>query len=336
MAQNDQLPDKHMKKLRVTWSIKRQLLTKAKESALCAIKVFNDPLVHFKSESFIVLMIIAWTYLLHAYFRGHGIDYRYFHLVNKRKRYETTKDGLKKHWELERCLNEKSCPIDPVTSTNLRFLIGLRHAIEHQMAMGLDSHLSGRYQACAFNFNHYLKTLFGAEEGLDEHLAYSLQFAELDFDQISKAPTTDKIPTHLRSFISDFDAALTHEQYNDSRFSFRLLFKKKLVNRPGQADRVVEFIDPNSELAKTIDKEFWVKKEVERTKYRPKRVVAEVRKAGFPKFRIQPDHVDMWKTEDAKNPAKGYGTNVEAQWYWYDSWIKRCIKLCGAEGKKFK
>jgi hypothetical protein len=44
-------------------------------------------------------------------------------------------------------------------------------------------------------------------------------------------------------------------EYNSEHYSFRLLFKRKLVNRPGQADKVVEFIDPNSDLAKTIDKE---------------------------------------------------------------------------------
>jgi hypothetical protein len=114
------------------------------------------------------------------------------------------------------------------------------------------------------------------------------------------------------------------------------LFKKKLVNKPGQADRVVEFIDPNSELAKTIDKEYWVKKEVERTKYRATRVVEEVRKAGFSKLRVQPDHVNIWKNEDAKNPAKGYGFQVEDTWYWYDSWIKRCIELCTIAGDKYK
>jgi hypothetical protein len=98
----------------------------------------------------------------------------------------------------------------------------------------------------------------------------------------------------------------------------------------------VEFIDPNSNLAKTIDKEYWVKKEVERPKFRPTHVVAEVRKAGFPRFRIQPDHVDMWKAEDAKSPAKGYGVNVAGAWYWYESWVKRCVELCTAAGDRFK
>ena len=47
-------------------SLKNELLTKSGEAALSAIRIFNDPHVSFKSESFIVLMTIAWTYLLHA------------------------------------------------------------------------------------------------------------------------------------------------------------------------------------------------------------------------------------------------------------------------------
>jgi len=148
---------------------------KRTEAALCAVKVFNDPLIRFKSESFIILMMIAWTYLLHAHYRSKKIDYRYFTTTgnSKRKRYDRTKHGAKKHWELERCLNDDACPVDPETQKNLRFLIGLRHEIEHQMTAVLDNYLSGRYQACALNFNEYLKKLFGDRYALDPFMTYT-------------------------------------------------------------------------------------------------------------------------------------------------------------------
>lgn len=95
-------------------------------------------------------------------------------------------------------------------------------------------------------------------------------------------------------------------------------------------------IDPKSELAKTIDREYWVKKEVERAKFRPTDVVAEVNKAGFSKFKIQPEHLNMWKSEDAKNPEKGYGVEIAGVWYWYQSWVDRCIELCKASSQKYR
>ncbi len=203
------------------------------------------------------------------------------------------------------------------------------------MTRSLDNYLSGRYQACALNYNEYVKKLFGKKQALDSHLTYSIQFIELSAEQLAGHSPQANIPERLKAYISEFDAALEHDEYNSPRFAFRLLFKKKLVNKPGQADSVVEFIDPNSELAKSIDKEYWVKKEVERTKLLPSRVVEEVQKAGYPKFRLQREHIDMWKSEDAKNPAKGYGVQVEGSWYWYENWIKRCIDLCQQAGNKY-
>ena len=47
--------------------IVKQLLTKAKDSAMLAIEFYNKPAVNFKSEGFIIMMCIAWTSLFHAY-----------------------------------------------------------------------------------------------------------------------------------------------------------------------------------------------------------------------------------------------------------------------------
>jgi hypothetical protein len=324
------------KRKRRLGSLKKELLQKSKEAALNAVRTYNDPQTTFKSESYIVLMVIAWTYLLHAYYRSKGVDYRYFTQKGQRKFFDKTKNKAYKYWELERCLNEAKSPIDKDAANNLRFLIGLRHEIEHQMTLSLDSYLSGRFQACAINYNEYAKKLFGEEYGIDTHVAYSIQFLQLSEEQLSGPLPEAKIPERLRSYITEFDGALSHEEYNSSRYSFRLLFKKKLVNRPGQADRVVEFIDPKSDLAKAIDKEYWVKKEVERPKYRATDVVAEVQKAGFPGFRVQPEHLRMWKAEDAKNPAKGYGIEIQGAWYWYQSWVERCVELCKQAGDEYQ
>lgn len=303
---------------------------------MCAIKVFNDPLVHFKSESFIVLMVIAWTYLLHAYYRSQRIEYRYFKMKGERKRFDRTKGGGYKFWELEKCLSSEQSPIDKEAKQNLLFLIGLRHEIEHQMSLGLDGYLSARYQACAINFNDYLKKLFGKGHGLDEYLSYSIQFTELTGDQFRVAEALETLPDNLKTYITSFDAKLAPEEYNSPRFAYRLLFMKKLVNHKGQADKVVEFVSPDSELAQVLDREYWVKQEVEKKKYHPKGVVEKVRSAGFGNFRVNPEHVNMWKSEDAKNPDKGYGTDVAGDWHWYESWVTRCIELCEAAGEKYR
>ena len=143
-----------MPKNRRVKSVKVELVKKAREAMLAAVQLYNNPQVTFKSESFITLAVIGWTYLLHAYYRSNGIDYRYYHHVGKKKIYDKTKYGAYKHWELERCLNESACPLDSNTITNLRFLIGVRHEIEHQMTDKIDEYLSAKLQACALNFDY--------------------------------------------------------------------------------------------------------------------------------------------------------------------------------------
>jgi len=324
-----------MTRVRRLFSIKNELLAKSREAALSAVQVFNNPLIKFKSETFIVLMIIAWTYLLHSYYRSKKIEYRYFDKKSNSRRFQRTKNGAYKYWELEHCLNDENCPIDKNTSNNLRFLIGLRHEVEHQMTLNLDNYLSGRYQACCLNYNEYVKKLFGNEKSIDKYLTYSLQFIELSIDQIEGIKTEDNVPDRLKNYITEFDGQLAHEEFNSPQFSYRLLFKRKLVGRSGQADKVIEFIDPNSELAKQIDKEYWVQKEVERKKYLPGQIVKLMNEEGFSKFNMH-HHTQLWKEIDAKNPGKGYGIQVISTWYWYERWIEAVRNHCNNNRERYQ
>lgn len=303
------------------YSEKIDLVIKSREAALSAVQVFNNPLTTFKSETFIVLFVIAWTYLLHAYYRGQKIDYRYFDLSGSRKKFIRNSDGSIKYWDLSRCLSESKCPLDTNTINNLKFLIGLRNQIEHKKVSELDSYLSARYQACALNYNYYLKKLHGQKYGLDYLMALSLQFAELDYEQAKLVKDKDEwIPDQVRSYIAAFDSALTEEQRQHDRYTYRLLFTKVTAKRAGQADRVIEFVDPKSSLANTIQKEYWVKEDREKPKFLPSQVVEEIKKGGFPNFSLH-YHARYWNKYDAKNPAKGFGTIVGRTWYWYQNWI---------------
>jgi hypothetical protein len=323
------------RRLRVVRSIKKELVYKARESALAAVQVFNNPLITFKSEMFIVNMHISWTYLLHAYYRQKGVEYRYVDSVGPsgRRKFGRTKSGAHKYWSLEDCLNARESPIDKDTSNNLRFLIGLRHEIEHQMTTKIDDLLSARFQACCINFNEYIKKFFGDDLGIDRHLAFSLQFSALSDEQVtSMDELKETLPSHIGKYIEEFDASLTNNEFQSPKFSYRVIFTQKLVNRRGQADKVIEFIAPDSEVAKGINQAYAVIKEREKTKYRPSTLVLKIQEAGYPKFK-QYQHTELWKIENAKDPAKGYGVQIENQWYWYDNWLKFVKEYCEKKGK---
>jgi hypothetical protein len=103
------------------------------------------------------------------------------------------------------------------------------------------------------------------------------------------------------------------------------LFVKVGAKRRGGADRVIEFIDPKSPLAKNITKEYWVKEDREKPKFLPSEVINKVKKADFKNFGMH-QHTQFWKKHDGKNPDKGFGVLISKQWYWYENWIAFVIR----------
>lgn len=315
------------KRVRRVFSVKEELLKKSREAALAAVQIFNNPNVTFKSETYIVLMNIAWTYLLHAHYRAKKVDYRHFTQGTKRKQYDRTKNGAFKHWELERCLNEEKCPLEREVVQNLKFLIGLRHEIEHQMTTRIDDLLSARFQACCINYHHAIASLFGEEYGIAKHLAVSLQFSSLSQEQVDTLEQQKGLPGHIKKYIEGFDGALTSEEFGSEKFAYRVIFVPKTVNHPNQADQVITFVKADSELANSVNATYAVIRETERPKWLPSQIVAKVKADGFPKFGMA-QHTEFWKSCDAKNPANGYGVQVAKTWYWYDSWLTAVRKHC--------
>lgn len=322
------------KRIRRFFSVTDELIEKSRESALAAVQIFNNPLIGFKSEMFIVLMNIAWTYLLHAHFRKQKVEYRYFDQKGKNKSFHRTTKGAYKYWELERCLNDTESPIDKDASNNLRFLIGVRHEIEHQMTTRIDASFSAKFQACCLNYNDYMKQLFGADSGIDRYLSFSLQFSSISRDQLEQLKTQPMLPAHIQGFVQDFEAALTDNEFNSLKFAYRVLFVPKTANRKGQADEVIEFVKADSDVAKNANKAYAVIRETERPKMLPGKIVEMMKKAGYPKFNHH-FHTLLWKKRAAKDPAKGLGVRVEKTWYWYEPWLDQVRNHCAENKQKF-
>ena len=316
-------------------SIQGQLLDKSREAALNAVQTFNNPLTTFKTETFIVLMVIAWTYLLHAHYRRQGVEYRYFEIPagSKRRKFCRTKSGAFKYWELQRCLNENACPLDGPTKSNLRFLIGLRNEIEHHQSTGVDEAFTGRYIACLLNYEREITRLFGSQFTMAGNMLHALQFRDLTSPPASDEETTP-LPSNIAKYISQFESEVPSDQYQHPHFSYRIIFVRKLTNSHSQADRAFEFIGADTDLAKNIDKQYWVQKEVERPKHRPTRIVDLMEQEGYSNFSIY-HHTRLWQKLGAKNPGKGYGVEVEGVWYWYDQWVEVVRKHCMDNADKY-
>ena len=139
----------------------------------------------------------------------------------------------------------------------------------------------------------------------------------------------------MAKYVQEFDANLEDADFQSPHFSYRTIFVRKLANHRGQADRAIEFLSPDSELAKEVDKQYWVLKETERPKFLPGQVVALMRDEGYPKFG-QHQHTLLWKQLDAKKSGKGYGVQVANTWYWYESWVEEVRKHCWANQNSYR
>ena len=202
------------------------------------------------------------------------------------------------------------------------------------MTTKIDGSFSAKFQACCLNYNDHIKNFFGAEHAIDKHLSFSLQFSSITKDQAAQLQAQPMLPAHIKSFVEGFETKLSEEEFNSPKFAYRVLFVAKTANRKGQADEVIEFVKADSELAKNVNQKYAIIKETERPKLRPKRIVDTMKKEGFTKFTMH-DHTLLWKERDAKDPAKGLGTNVEGSWYWYEPWLEQVREHCKANAAQF-
>lgn len=309
-----------------------ELLIKGREAMIAAVHIFNGAGLTFRAELFIVTTIIAWTYLLHAWFRREGIEYRY---KNADGTFKKTKQGADRYWELGKCLRHARCPIERGGIKNLEFLIELRHEIEHRSTSRIDDAISAKLQACCINFNDAIKNLLGPQYGLERQLPIALQFVTFSADQRSVLTKASDLPPHIETMMDAFHARLSDEEQADPRFAYRVAFVPKIGNRASSSDLAIEFVRPDSEEAREINQVLL--KEVDKPRHLATEVVAIMEAEGYPSFTIQ-RHTELWKALDAKNPAKWFGRagDYKNTWVWFDSWIARVRAHCQEQGDRYR
>jgi hypothetical protein len=307
-----------------------ELLVKSREAMLHAVQGYNNPRTFFKSEVFIVIAIIAWTYLLHWHYRTKRIDFRY----RRDGKVLTTKYGAERHWELEMCLACSQCPLDEPTKENLRFLIAIRHEIEHQMTRRIDDTISAKLQACCLNFSRAVQELAGLRYGLGSELSFALQFVSIGRDQRDTLLEDMGLPANIVAMQMAFEDGLSEEMIRDPQYSYRVALVEVAVNSRGKADRVIEYVRPEAEQKEEIERVLF--KFAEKPKYKPGQIIERMRLSGFKRFNTH-HHTELWKSMDAKNPRKGFGVYLKpGDWWWYESWLERVRAHCEGNGSAYK
>jgi hypothetical protein len=284
---------------------------KAVEIFKTAVLVYNNNILFSRSETFIVLSIIAWTYLLHARLIGEGIAPVY-------KSADGTSvlvDGQEKFWELSHCIERPEAGLSAGERANLKYLIAIRNAIEHRSAEDINDALQAKIQANALNFLKYAKENFGTKYDFSHDLAFAIQLQALTL----KSPNAIKGEAPVAKAVAAVNALLeepmTLAEYNDPAYSFRVYIVPKISNNAKKADQAVIYSPIGSDVEIAI-------KHVERPKFRMKEVISKLlvdHGIVVSTYQFQ----QAWKQNDLKSPAKGLAVQLGGQWFWYQEGIEK-------------
>ena len=222
----------------------REHLAKARESCLGAVAAYNNPTAEFRTGTYIVLMVIAWTSLLHAVFYRRGIKpWRVKSGSGRGTRYHGDA-GDYWHWNLLECLGEYYPGEWNAVTNNLTFLVGLRDRIEHRNVPEIDHDVFGECQATLLNFEAVLYDEFGAEHAINSSLAFSLQLSGLMPERRLEAMERLRRSRagSVIEYINTYRSELALDIANDQQFAFKVFLLPQLANHRSSDTLAVEWL----------------------------------------------------------------------------------------------
>jgi hypothetical protein len=287
----------------------RTMLEGARDEALLAVDLYNQPRQPRRLESFLMHMHVAWLYLLHASLRRQGVPYHYT-LPNGRI---DRVDGEPRTWDLGECVSRRWEPNSPIRK-NLELTIALRHKIEHHYHESIALVASGYAQALLINFEHEMTTEFGPTYSLGEDLRVPIFVGSMTaLGRARMEGLRESLPKAIRQFIDQFEFGLPEEVTQDQRYEFRMTLVPKL-GRKETTDRAITFVresDLSDEERDTLMRLGTTGSVVVREETRsvasagllkPSRVVREVAKQTPFKFNMKL-FVDAWHITEVRPPG---------------------------------
>lgn len=218
------------------------LLLKARQAAIQALRVYNDPTALFKIESFMVSMHIAWSCILQAIVEKRGGNPYYrdkegnVQMVDGTPRTKSVSDLAADVFDLGSADGQ-------ATKKNLDILIGLRDRIEHRYVPALDTYMVHEIQAMLLNFEHLLVDEFGIESALAGQLHVPLMLSMMrpgsSFESLKALQS--KIPQDVIDYLEDFAGSVPPEVKENNHFRLKIFLMSVSANHEKSADTVMVF-----------------------------------------------------------------------------------------------
>lgn len=295
-------------------------LVRAREAMILAVQVFNSPSVRFKTEVFTMLANVAWTYLMHEHY-----DRRSVRIVDR--------DG--RSLLLSQMLDRHDCPLSKGMRDNLRGMKILRDDVEHKLLGRADSRWLALFQACCLNFDKAMCELFGDQLTLSHDLAFALQFAKLNFEQVTTLNRYE-IPGEIDAVDARLREGMTNAQVADLEYQFRVVYTLDAVTK---SRAHFQFVQPDSAEGKDIRNVLVQHKLADHLyPHKPGDVVRTVVAATGAAF-TQHNHTQAWR-KFAARPRNGAtqpeNTNrdfcvfhaAHGDYTFSDQWVQKLIAVC--------
>ena len=252
-------------------------LIRAREAMILAVQLFNSTTVKFKTEVFCVLAKIAWTYLLHEYYKRH---------TNVNIIQESGRSLL-----LSQMIKRPDCPISKGIKNNLKAVQDIRDTVEHQLLGKTDAMWFSLFQACCLNFDKTIRKLFGDELTLAHELSFALQFSNMDFDQMIKLQEYE-IPAHIKALDARLQDGMNKEDLSDREYQFRVIYT---LDSASKSRAHIEFIKPGTAEGKEI-RNVLAKPQIadHLYPYKPGRVAELVTQRTGKNFNLR-NHTQAWR-----------------------------------------
>lgn len=282
-------------------SVTEGLIAKSRESALLAVQVYNNPLLTFRTPSFIVHMVIAYTSLFHAIFEEQGKKYVFLDANGQEK---VTATGQPWLWDLGECIKQYWGGENSGIRENLRLFIELRNEIEHRYAPAFDITIAEHCQALLLNYEDLITQNFSPYYALGAGISIPLQLTREStsarIDAMRELQRNDY--EFLNRTLGAFCDALHEDIRSSAEFQFRLMLIQVPANHVNTADvsmRFVRFEDLTEEVrsglqsAATLIKTKTVEAANAGT-LKPSAVVKLIQEMTDSRFRMH-EHTLAWK-----------------------------------------
>lgn len=220
----------------------------ALDYARSAVAIFNNNTLLARSQIFIVLMVVAWTYLAHARLRKEGIEPIYKDNTGD----PVLIDGKPKHWELSYRITRPELALSDGEKNNLRFITLLRNEIEHRSTEDINDEVQSKLQANALNFVRVARASFGRRFDLSRDFSFAIQLQALKAKQTSPLKSSKGLSKSVAAVNALVEKEMSSAQFNDPEYAFRVYVVPKVVNNEKKSDQAVIFSPVGSSVEMAI------------------------------------------------------------------------------------